>query len=317
MTNNNQQKIAALYKFTALPDFEQMRDDIAQKCDILKIKGTLLLAHEGLNGTIAGTADNIDTLINFLKSDPRLSDLAPKYSYADKNPFLRMKVRLKKEIVTMGVPSINPNNTVGTYVEPKDWNDLISRDDVIVVDTRNDYEVAIGTFQNAINPNTKSFREFPDWVKQSTALNNKPKVAMFCTGGIRCEKSTSHLLENGFDEVYHLKGGILQYLEDVPKQESLWEGECFVFDNRVSVDHDLNKGQYDMCHACRMPLTKQEMLLPTYIKGVQCHYCLDDITPEKRQRFIERQKQMELAKNRGENHIGSDAQIASKTSDKS
>lgn len=300
--------IAALYKFVGIPDFEDLRAPLLKVCQENNIMGTLLLAHEGINGTVAGTHQAIKNLLDFFKKDPRLADIAPKYSYEEKNPFLRMKVRLKKEIVTLGVPSVDPNNTVGTYIEPKDWNALISQDDVILVDTRNDYEVKIGTFKGAINPVTATFREFPQWVEEATALKNKPKIAMFCTGGIRCEKSTSYLKELGYEDVYHLKGGILQYLEDVPKEESLWEGECFVFDNRVSVDHDLNKGSYEMCHACRTPLTQDDLNSTDYQKGVQCPHCVDIIDQKHRERFIERQRQVMLAEKRGQKHIGQGTQ---------
>ena len=296
--------VAAMYKFVGLPDFEDLRAPLQQLCKENDIMGTLLLAHEGINGTVAGPQKGIEALLIFLRNDSRLADIAPKYAYAQTNPFLRMKVRLKKEIVSLGMPSVDPNNTVGTYIEPKDWNDFISRDDVIVVDTRNDYEVKIGTFKGALNPTTATFREFPAWVEKATALQNKPKVAMFCTGGIRCEKSTSYLKELGYDDVYHLKGGILQYLEDVPESESLWEGECFVFDNRVSVDHSLNKGSYEMCHACRSPLTPEEVASLDYEKGVQCPHCVDVIDAKHRERFIERQRQVMLAAQRGEKHIG-------------
>jgi len=244
-------RVAALYKFVSLPDYMRLREPLQNMCDLLGIKGTLLLAEEGLNGTIAGIDFVISEIIEFLRADPRLSDLDVKYSSAEDMPFYRMKVRLKREIVTMGVDGVDPNKTVGTYVDPSDWNALISDPDTILIDTRNDYEVGIGTFQGALNPNTKTFREFPDWVESNRDSINKPKVAMFCTGGIRCEKASSFMLENGFDDVYHLKGGILKYLETQPKSQSLWEGDCFVFDQRVAVTHGLEESEYDQPYAMR------------------------------------------------------------------
>jgi len=227
-----------------------------------------------------------------------------KESYVDAQPFNRTKVKLKKEIVTMGVEDIDPNDIVGTYVKPKNWNALITDPDVLLVDTRNDYEVAIGTFKGALNPNTETFREFPDYVKDNLDKAKHKKVAMFCTGGIRCEKSTAYLKQQGFDEVYHLEGGILKYLEDVPQDETQWEGECFVFDNRVSVDHDLDKGQYDQCYGCRMPITEGDKQHVHYQQGISCHHCFDKTDDEQKARYIERQHQIELAKKRGEEHIG-------------
>lgn len=297
-------RVAALYKFTSLPDYTHLREPLQNMCDLLDVKGTLLLAEEGLNGTIAGYAKSISDIIDFLKADSRLSDLDVKYSAAEHMPFYRMKVRLKREIVTMGVDGVDPNKTVGTYVEPSDWNDLISDPDTILIDTRNDYEVGIGTFQGAMNPNTKTFREFPDWVDANRDAINKPKIAMFCTGGIRCEKASSFMLENGFEDVYHLKGGILKYLETQPKAESLWEGDCFVFDQRVAVTHGLEESEYDQCFACRRPITEDEKLRPEYEKGVSCHHCHAEMTDTQKAAFAERQKQIALAKQRGETHIG-------------
>jgi len=273
-------------------------------CDLLDVKGTLLLAGEGLNGTIAGDASSISEAIDFLCADPRLEDLDAKYSAAENMPFYRMKVRLKREIVTMGVDGVDPNKTVGTYVDPSDWNDLITDPDTILIDTRNDYEVGIGTFKGAVNPNTKTFREFPDWVEANRDAIDKPKVAMFCTGGIRCEKASSFMLQNGFEDVYHLQGGILKYLETQPKAESLWEGDCFVFDQRVAVSHGLEESDYDQCFACRRPITEDEKLLSKYVKGVSCHHCHGEMTDTQKAAFAERQKQIGLAKQRGETHIG-------------
>ncbi|PCH61835.1 MAG: hypothetical protein COC19_04050 [SAR86 cluster bacterium] len=297
--------VAALYRFAKFPDFESFRTPLHQKMLELEIKGTLLIAPEGINGTVAGLRSKIDALLAWLENDERFANLVVKESLVDENPFYRCKVKLKKEIVTMGVEDIDPNHIVGTYVKPKDWNALISDPEVLVVDTRNKYEYEIGTFKNALDPKTDTFREFPSYVKETLDKNIHKKVAMFCTGGIRCEKSTAYLKQQGFDEVYHLEGGILQYLEDVPKQESLWEGECFVFDNRVTVNHDLEKGDYDQCHACRMPITDADKNREEYLKGVSCHYCIDNHSDEQRQRYSERENQMNLAKQRGETHIGS------------
>lgn len=296
--------IAALYKFVGLPDFHALREPILDACVKHQIKGTLLLAHEGINGTVSGTREAIDALLEYLQRDPRLANLDHKESLASEQPFYRMKVKLKKEIVTMGVEDIEPNQTVGTYVEPADWNALIADPDVTLVDTRNYYEYDIGTFEGAVNPKTETFRELPEYVAQNLDPQKHKKVAMFCTGGIRCEKSTAYLKQQGFDEVYHLKGGILKYLEEVPKEQSLWRGECFVFDNRVAVNHDLEQGQYDQCHGCRHPITEQEKLSEKYLEGVACPRCYDRQTSDQRARFLERQKQMALAKARNEPHIG-------------
>jgi len=297
--------ISALYHFVILDNFKELRQPLLDLMLENDIKGTLLLAHEGINGTVAGSQQSIDILLNWLKSDTRLADLRHKSSYDENMPFYRTRVKLKKEIVTMGVEGIDPNHVVGTYVKPEDWNALISDPDVTLVDTRNAYETAIGTFKNAMAPDTETFREFPEYVKQNLNPNKHKKVAMFCTGGIRCEKSTAYLKEQGFEEVYHLHGGILKYLEIVPENESLWKGECFVFDNRVSVDHSLEKGSYDQCHACRLPITEEDKQSEKYIQGVSCPHCFDKKTDAQRQRFIEREKQVQLSKVRGEEHIGS------------
>jgi len=295
--------VAALYKFVTLPDYQALQEPIQKACDDHGIKGTLLLASEGINGTVAGTESGIRALLAHLHSMPEFSDLNHKESWAEEMPFLRMKVRLKKEIVTMGVPGTDPLKIVGSYVKPENWNDLISDPDVVLVDTRNDYEVEIGTFKGAIDPKTTNFRDFPDWVKRNHNVLNKPKVAMFCTGGIRCEKSTAYMKEQGYEDVYHLEGGILKYLEEVPKEESMWEGECFVFDNRVSIKHGLEEGSYDQCYGCRWPITDDDKKSDQYIKGVCCPRCYDDTPEEKKARSAERQKQIELAKTRGEKHI--------------
>ena len=297
-------RIAALYQFTALPDYRDLKPSLLTMCDLLEIKGTILLAQEGINGTVSGSPDAISSLLAYLRKDPRLADLEAKFSEADSSPFYRMKVRLKKEIVTMGVEDIDPNKVVGTYVDPSDWNELISDPDTILIDTRNDYEVEIGTFKGAVNPNTKTFRDFPNWVEENRKDLSKPKVAMFCTGGIRCEKASAFMKQNGFEDVYHLKGGILKYLETQPEEKSLWDGECFVFDQRVAVKHNLEQGQYDQCFACRHPITENDKLSPLYTKGVACPRCHADMSEDQKARFAERQKQIELAKQRGETHIG-------------
>ncbi|WP_417466033.1 rhodanese-related sulfurtransferase [Kordiimonas sp.] len=296
--------VAALYKFVRLPEYASLQAPLTEICTSNNVKGTLLLAAEGINGTIAGPEAGVRNVLAYLRARPEFSDLIHKESWADEEPFLRAKVRLKKEIVTMGVDGIDPNKIVGTYVKPQDWNALISDPDTVVVDTRNDYEVAIGTFKGAVDPKTKSFREFPAWAAENKDTLKKPKVAMFCTGGIRCEKSTAFMKEQGYDEVYHLEGGILKYLEEVPEEESLWEGDCFVFDERVSVRHGLEPGDYDMCRACRRPISEEEKTLPEFVEGVSCPYCHEETTPEQKERFAERQKQIMLAKKRGKKHIG-------------
>jgi UPF0176 protein len=296
--------VAALYRFARLDDFEVLRSPLHQFMQQHQVKGTLLLAREGINGTIAGSREGVDAVLAWLRRDPRLSGLEAKESLVDENPFYRSKVKLKKEIVTMGVEDIDPADIVGTYVKPEDWNALISDPDVLLVDTRNRYEVQIGSFQNAVDPQTDSFREFPAWVQAHLDPARHKKVAMFCTGGIRCEKSTAYLKQQGFDEVYHLEGGILKYLEDVPEQETMWQGECFVFDNRVTVNHQLEKGSYEQCHACRMPITAEEMQADTYQKGVSCPHCYDRHSQDQVGRYAERERQMQLAKQRGETHIG-------------
>ncbi|WP_427450950.1 rhodanese-related sulfurtransferase [Litorimonas sp. WD9-15] len=296
--------VAALYQFTSLPDYVALRPILQDMCDLLEIKGTILLASEGINGTVAGSEKSITDMLAFLRADPRLADLEAKFSTAKDQPFHRMKVRLKKEIVTMGVDGIDPNETVGTYVDPADWNALISDPNTILIDTRNDYEVEIGTFKGAVNPETETFREFPAWVEANRDNLNKPKVAMFCTGGIRCEKASSFMKQNGFDDVYHLKGGILKYLETQPQSESLWEGDCFVFDQRVAVTHGLEESEYNQCFACRRPLLPEDMDRPEYLLGVSCHRCHAEMSDDQKARFAERQKQIALAKSRGEDHIG-------------
>ena len=298
--------VSALYHFVRLDDYQSLRQPLYDFMIDHEIRGTLLLASEGINGTVAGSNKAIEKLHGWLRADGRLKDLRTKESYHNTMPFYRTRVKLKKEIVTMGIQGIDPNQVVGSYVKPEDWNALLADPDVLLVDTRNDYEVAIGTFKNAINPETETFRQFPDYVKSNLNPGKHKKVAMFCTGGIRCEKSTAYLKEQGFEEVYHLQGGILKYLETVPEADSMWQGECFVFDNRVSVNHNLEKGAYDQCHACRLPITEEDKQSDKYIQGVSCPSCYDNKTEKQHNRFAERERQVQLAKSRGEAHIGSD-----------
>ena len=304
VVSNSPVIVAALFKFVALPDYRELREPLLDACLNAGVKGTLLLATEGINGTIAGSRLAIDEVLAYLKSDARFNDIDHKESLDFELPFYRMKVKLKKEIVTMGREGIDPKILVGHYVEPQDWNALISDPEVTVIDTRNHYECDIGSFEGAINPQTTTFKEMPAFIDQQLDPAEHKKVAMFCTGGIRCEKSTAYLLEQGFDEVYHLKGGVLKYLEEVPKEQSLWRGECFVFDNRVAVDHDLNVGSYDQCHGCRHPITEAQKNSPHYQRGVCCPLCYDRLTIDQKQRFAERQKQIDLAVDRNESHIG-------------
>jgi len=303
----NNYLVCALYKFVTLENFEDMRLPLRDFMESHNIKGTILLALEGLNGTVSGSQNDINALLAYLNADQRIAPISHKFSRHEEQPFYRTKVKLKKEIVTMGVEGIDPLKTVGTYVAPKDWNALISDPNVTLVDTRNDYEIEIGTFKHAINPQTASFREFPEYVAKELDPAKHKKVAMFCTGGIRCEKSTAYLKEQGFDEVYHLEGGILQYLEDVPKEESLWEGDCFVFDNRVAVNHDLEKSDYDQCYGCRLPITESDKLSEKYEAGVTCPACFGTHTNDQLTRFREREKQVNLAKQRAQEHVGTEA----------
>jgi len=298
--------VCALYKFVSLERYESLRQPLQSAMDSNGVCGTLLLASEGINGTVAGSRQGIDQLLTWLRAQPEFADIDHKESLSQRKPFLRSKVKLKREIVTMGVEGIDPKMVVGSYVEPANWNDLISDPEVLVVDTRNAYEVQVGSFEGAVNPHTESFRQFPDYAAAHLDRNKHKKVAMFCTGGIRCEKSTAYLKQQGFDEVYHLKGGILKYLEQVPEQQSLWRGECFVFDDRVTVDHQLQSGSYDQCHACRLPITEEEKLDEKYSAGVSCPHCYDKTSAQQRQRFMEREKQMRLAEARGEVHLGAD-----------
>jgi UPF0176 protein len=296
--------VAAFYKFVALPDYREMRETLLQRCEELGLLGSILLAEEGINGTVSGTGQSVGSLFEGLRADRRLRDLHYKESRAKERPFYRMKVRLKKEIVSLGVDGVDPNRRVGEYVSPQEWNELISREDVRLVDTRNRYEYMLGTFRGAEDPDTGSFRDFPEWVSNNLDPEADREVAMFCTGGIRCEKATSYLLDLGFRNVYHLDGGILNYLETIDEDESLWQGDCFVFDNRVTVDHDLAEGDFEVCPACRMPLTEADRESPLFELHVSCPRCHDRLTQPRREGLLERARQINLAAKRGERHIG-------------
>ena len=306
----------AMYHFVKLPHFQNLQKPLLNFCISRSIKGTLLLADEGINGTLAGPEKFILELLYYLKNDPifegNFKNLAHKESWSDKSPFYRMKVKLKKEIVTLGVPGISPTKIVGKYVKPKDWNSIISDPEVILIDTRNDYEFEIGTFKNALNPKTKNFREFPGYVNSHLNPKKNKKIAMFCTGGIRCEKASSYMMSMGFNDVYHLEGGILKYLEEVKAEESLWQGECFVFDQRVAIKHGLEVGDYDQCYACRYPLSREDVKSNNYTPGISCPHCYNKHTPEKLKALTERQKQVILAKKRGIEHLGSQSNFLSK-----
>ncbi len=306
-------RVTAFYKFVRFDDHEALQAPLYEQLNALGIKGTVLLASEGVNGTIAGTDAAIDGAFKALKALPGCADLDSKDSRADAMPFLRLKVRLKQEIVKMGVPGTDPTCLVGAYIKPENWNALISDPDTVTIDTRNDYEVELGTFKGAIDPNTATFSEFPNWFadfrKDLEAKGRSPKIAMFCTGGIRCEKSTSYVKSLGIEDVFHLKGGILKYLENIPQDKSLWEGECFVFDERVSVGHGLKVGDYELCHACRFPVSAEEREMPTYEDGVSCPRCYGTHTEAKIAGLRERQKQVRLAAARGEPHLGDEVDL--------
>lgn len=300
-------KIAALYKFAEVGNPEKAQIEIRANLKVLSIHGTILVGQEGINGTISGSKDNIDKAIAYIRQLKNFNDTDIKFSEASINPFARLKVKLKKEIVTIGDKTVKPQEVTGNYIDPKDWNDLIDDNNTILIDTRNDYECAIGTFKNAINPKTVRFRDFPKWVKtQNFSKEDKKnkKIAMFCTGGIRCEKASSFMMNDGFKDVNHLKGGVLKYFEDVPEKKSLWLGECFVFDDRVSVRHDLKVGSYDMCHGCRMPITDADKKSNNYIKGVACPKCFAQKTEKQKSRYMSRKKQIDLAKTRNKKHLG-------------
>ncbi len=301
--------MAALYKFARLDDCEAVRSALAPLCRSAGVKGTLLLAPEGVNGTVAGSDEAIDRVLAFIRELPGFGDLDVKYSAAETMPFYRMKVRVKREIVTMGEPKADPLAGTGHYVSPQDWNALISDPGTIVIDTRNDYEVAIGSFAGAIDPKTRSFRDFPVWFRAERerllGSGEQPrKVAMFCTGGIRCEKSTALLKAEGIEEVYHLHGGILKYLETVPADQSLWQGECFVFDERVAVGHGLETGTHELCRACRRPVSPEDRASPLYMAGASCPACHAERTEAQRAKYLERDRQERLARSRGTAHVG-------------
>ena len=301
-------QVAAFYRFTAMGDLPALRADLLELAAAAAVRGTILLAEEGVNGTISGPEAGVQQVLERLRRCPGLEPLEAKLSWAPQQTFHRLKVRLKREIVTMGCPTVKPAEQVGTYVPPQQWDALIRDPDTLVVDTRNRYEVAIGSFEGSIDPGTDSFREFPDWVERELrplVAERRPKaIAMFCTGGIRCEKSTAYLLQQGFEQVHHLQGGILRYLEEMPEQESSWQGECYVFDQRVSVNHQLQPGSYRLCHACGLPVSPSDCEQTSYREGVSCPHCIDRFSDADRERFAERQKQMQLARRRGEQHLG-------------
>ena len=298
MTEPSQFVVAALYHFARLDNFREMQSPLLALCEAQGIRGTLLLAQEGVNGTISGSRAGIDAVLAWLRSDPRLAALEHKESLSDRHPFVRLKIKLKKEIVTLGVPFVDPTAVVGTYVDPAEWNALIQDPEVIVIDTRNDYEVAIGTFQGAVDPKTQTFRQFPQYVAEQLDPAKHKKVAMFCTGGIRCEKASSYMRQQGFETVYHLKGGILKYLEEVPAEASLWQGECFVFDERVGVTHGLAEGVAELCYGCRRAITPEDKLAPGYEEGISCPACHDSLSEQQKARFAERKLQKKLAAER-------------------
>ena len=296
--------VATFYLFADLPDFEAKQVPIKAFCESQAVLGTIILAPEGINGTIAGPSAGVAAALDYLRSDERLAKLPTRLSHTDRKTFHRMRVILRPEIVTLGDPSVNPNEAVGQYVEPEDWNDLINDPEVVLIDTRNDYEVEVGTFKGAIDPKTEAFGEWPEYVKKNLDPKMHPKIAMFCTGGIRCEKASAHLLKSGFKKVFHLRGGILSYLEKVPETESSWEGDCFVFDHRVAVKHGLEQGDYEICFGCRWPISKEDVESTKYEPGVSCPRCADELTTERRERLRERHKQVMLARKRNGTHIG-------------
>lgn len=299
--------ISTFYKFLVLENYKELKIKFDKSLSKTNIKGTILLANEGVNGTIAGSESDLKKFFLYIDKFSQFKDITPKFSSSNKNPFLRMKVRLKKEIVTIGIPEVSPSNLVGKYLNVEEWNEFLNESDSMIIDTRNDYEVSIGTFKNSINPKIKSFRNFPNWVQKNLIdkkVSKKSKIGMFCTGGIRCEKSTSYLKQLGFENVFHLDGGILKYLENVKSDENEWKGECFVFDYRVSLNDSLEKGEYDMCYACRMPLSKENKKNKHYLKGQSCEYCYDQTTIKQKKRFNEREKQIKLSKVRNLKHLG-------------
>ena len=298
----------AFYGFTAMEGLPALQQELKTLAEQGCVRGTILLAEEGVNGTISGPDAGVTAVLDRLRQLPGLEGLEGKFSRAEQQTFHRLKVRLKREIVTMGCPTVKPAEQVGTYVPPEQWNALIADPDTLVVDTRNRYEVEVGSFAGAIDPGTESFREFPAWVEQTLrplVEETQPKaIAMFCTGGIRCEKSTAYLLQQGFENVHHLQGGILRYLEEIPEERSSWQGECYVFDQRVSVNHQLQPGSYSLCHACGLPVSPAQRLEPSYREGISCPHCIDRFSEVDRERFAERQRQMHLARERGQQHLG-------------
>ena len=299
--------ISTFYKFLVLENYKELKIKFDKSLSKTNIKGTILLANEGVNGTIAGSESDLKKFFLYMDKFSQFKDITPKFSSSNKNPFLRMKVRLKKEIVTIGIPEVSPSHQVGKYLNVKEWNELLNESDRMIIDTRNDYEVSIGTFKNSINPKIKSFRNFPNWVQKNLIdkkVSKESKIGMFCTGGIRCEKSTSYLKQLGFENVFHLDGGILKYLENVKSDENEWKGECFVFDYRVSLNDSLEKGEYDMCYACRMPLSKENKKNKHYLKGQSCEFCYDQKTIKQKKRFNEREKQIKLSKVKNLKHLG-------------
>jgi UPF0176 protein len=288
--------IATFYKFAPISALKAKQQQILAWCQSQEVKGTIILAEEGINGTIAGSEKAIATVLTHLRSLPSLADLEHKESTTEKYPFVRLKVKIKSEIVTLGLPAVNPNQQVGTYVNPQDWNQVISDPEVVVIDTRNDYEIKIGSFKRAKNPHTQSFREFPEYITQNLNPQENPKVAMFCTGGIRCEKASSYLLSQGFKEVYHLKGGILKYLEKISPEESMWEGECFVFDERVAVKEGLELGSHELCYSCGHPISEADKHSPHYESNISCPHCYEELTLEKKERQVNRRRARETKK---------------------
>ena len=298
--------VISFYKFVNWGGISKRKKKLENFFRKREILGTVILANEGINGTISGKDENIKEVVEFLKSDPHLEDLEPKYSYASRETFGRMKVKIKKEIVTMGINDINPSEITGKHIKNKEWNELINDPNTLIIDTRNQYECSIGTFKNAINPKTNSFKQFPKWIEDNLEglMIDKKRVAMFCTGGIRCEKASTLMIKNGCEDVYQLDGGVIKYLEEMNESESLWDGECFVFDDRVSIKHGLVEGDFSLCHACRMPISEEDIESAEYIEGISCPNCFGTHSEEKKKRFEERQKQIKLAKERGEKHIG-------------
>ena len=299
-----EQTVSTFYKFAEFPDHAEWKPRLARLGEKEKITGTLILANEGINGTVAGPKKGLTRFLKEITSDPRFADLHIRSMVTPRQTFYRLRIVIRPEIVTLGDPSILPSNGSGQYVNPEDWNTLISDPEVEVIDVRNDYEVEIGTFDGAENPHTETFGEWNEYVKKRWGNDKNKKVAMFCTGGIRCEKASAHLVQNGFEKVYHLKGGILNYLEKIEPENSKWKGECFVFDHRVAVTHGLKDGQTKLCFSCRWPLQQEDFKSPDFEEGVSCPKCASKLSPERREGLRERQRQMALARKRNTQHIG-------------